>query len=1027
MNIELSDLLNEVGTEADPTSFTHLTTFNTVKRWEIKSNKQIQLWQGYCNLLNDKPDIKLCLAERVPNETPVIVQLKFMFKIKNEKNLDIWRPYDTNFLAYLCHIYQTVLVETLETTIPDNLELLVAVLESPINYIETDKNQKRICIDIRLQFPLTKVDIGFQKRVIRTKVIKLFNDTKGLNKLSEKPIYDWEKIISDDFDSPIMLFGSSENPDKPTLKLTHTWHSIDQDMINDSESINEMEIYEACSPMNHSFVSKGFINNEVLEENLESNFWLPMILSLNYWDDLTTLKIEDDKRFHNNKESFSIIDTLNGLWGECDIEDKSIDICERMIPMLKNERFFLESSWLDIGKALHYSDNGREKSLLLWIKHTERVLEDNKMKPLDFMLARGNLKTSMTNIYSSFSNKQITDKTLAFYARIDSPVEYTEWHRGWSLPFIGKALNFSHVDVAIAVYRIYWLDYIYCPTLCKWVRFTMGKWLDDVGNHQLINSLTGDFITKIESVKGTLKDTISNSNNEDEISGCTTSILKLEALILKMKDVRYYRNIISALESRFVNYNFSKCCDSNPNILGLANGVFDVVGNNIHFRLAKPEDYVLLNTGCSYHTEFTWDSECVVQCENWMKKVFPDEQLRKHFLKFAASCIKGRNSDKIFPIFTGGGNNSKSMVVKLFMKTFGEYAIKFDMANVTGRNNNAGSASPHLARAKAVRLAFMDEAADDVPMHKETIKRIIGGDSFFTRKLHDNGGDMEVFFKLVLSCNKVPIIPKADTAIKNRVKIFPFESTWIEGVEDDFDKNIFKMDPMFEEEIPNLANGFIWIICQYYPYYVKDKLIDPPIVIQKTKEYWENNDVYAQFAADWIVIDKDRNSISSKVTFTEIYTKFRIWWKDSFDGVKVPEKPNVKNDLQSKWGNLIGKYWYGISLVEDDYGHEQKPIKAQTPIATDKNINKVIDMASRGAAKINEDIIPKEAVKMNIARDITDLANDAKLVMKKERCNDMQDCLGDIHTRLLSPGLVAMTSGERYIGNDYEDDGAVDI
>jgi phage/plasmid-associated DNA primase len=309
---------------------------------------------------------------------------------------------------------------------------------------------------------------------------------------------------------------------------------------------------------------------------------------------------------------------------------------------------------------------------------------------------------------------------------------------------------------------------------------------------------------------------------------------------------------------------------------------------------------------------------------DWFKKVFPDPKLLHHFLKFAASCLKGRNSDKLFPIFTGEGNNSKSMIVKLFEKTFGDYCVKFDISNVTSRNGNPNAPSPQLARSKATRLAFMDEPEDDIPLNKGVLKRWIGGDSFFCRMLQDNGGDVEVTFKLVLTCNKVPFIPK-DTAITNRVDLYPFLGTWSRDApaspEEQDRLHIYPLDELFENKIPALSLGFIWMITQYYVYYATEGLKHKPqIVIDTTEAYWRENDVYAQFAADCIteVIRDGVRDNSARVSLNQVYDEFKNWYKNSFPALKIPTRPVVKSELVSRWGKLAGKYWFGIKIIDDD-------------------------------------------------------------------------------------------------------------
>lgn len=1027
MDSELKNLLDQTAIEADNDSFTHLTTYDTIKRWIIKPNNQTEFWKGYCSLVDN--DTKLCVAERVLKEIPIIVQLKLKF---NDE--DIKTVYNGNFLAHICHIYQSVIIETLNIDTETQVELVVSVLESNSYYYEIDPitKQKYLSVDVRLHFPFTKVDIGVQKRLIRPRAIKLLNETNALSKLIQKPIGNWEQIISDDFDSPIMMFGSTESPNQPKLKLSHNWHWITKELIDQNLDIEELNKDDIFFASNHKDVQDGIIEEYIFEENDDINFWLPMVFSLNYWSVISSPKTDDGGRFNmiqepkQNPFDFSNNNRLN--WSSSPTEESTIEVCEKNITLLNKERYYEEPSWLDIGKALNNCTKGNESGLLLWIKYTENILKSNNREIPKYMTILGDIKKTMSALYRTFAGKPITEKTMGNYARIDTPEAYGAWHMNWCSYYMSKALNGSHTDVAAAAAKIYWLDFLYCPITKRWLIFKDGKWIHDIDYLYISSYISGDFVRRFEATKSNIISDMRESNDENVKESGNTTIIKIDVLIMKLKSVPFKNNIIKELQTKLLNHKFDKCCDSNPNVLGLANGVFEVVGGNVHFRAAKPEDYVLMNTKVAYDDSFTWDSPEVIACMAWMTQVFPDPKLKLHFLKFAASCIKGRNSDKIFPIFTGEGNNSKSMIVKLFMQTFGEYAIKFDMANVTGRNNNAGNASPQTARAKSVRLGFMDEAADDVPMHKETIKRVVGGDSFYTRKLHDNGGDIEVFFKLILSCNKVPIIPKADTAIKNRVKIFPYLGTWTSDITKLNNPNTYLMNETFEDDIPGLVPAFMWILVQHFPIYNAEKLKDPEIVTEYTKNYWEENDVYAQFAADCVVVSNDKNN---KVAFAEMFTKFRIWWKDAFDGVKLPEKTTIKRDLQARWGHLVGKYFLGISLCEDEYVAGQvpvvkkqvvqppaQPVQSAQSVQSAEQIHPLADLSESNLSTIKEIVetlkLPKTPESVRYASKFTEKVKNDKY---------LQESMGDIPTKLWSPGIRAGVSGEIEI----EDSGIVDI
>jgi phage/plasmid-associated DNA primase len=490
------------------------------------------------------------------------------------------------------------------------------------------------------------------------------------------------------------------------------------------------------------------------------------------------------------------------------------------------------------------------------------------------------------------------------------------------------ALSGAHTDVTIALYRVYWLDFVYCSVReGKWYQFKNNRWHEINQGIPLRKLISSDFMRRFEAARVVLSRQIRDTSDESFKANAETTMKKITSLVGKLKTVPFKSSIMVEAREQFNQDKFSSLLDNNPDILGLTNGVIEILGPQALFRRSKPEDYVSMTSNVPYSSTFRWEHPLVLECMNWFNQVFPDNGLLHHFLKFAASCLKGRNSDKIFPIWTGSGDNSKSMIVKLFEAAFGSYCIKFPVALLTEKGGNSSGPTPQLARAKSTRIAFLDEPEDDIELAKGTIKRYTGGDSFFARLLQDNGGDVQATFKMILMCNKVPIIPNADKAIKNRTRLFPFMSTWTDTAPKEGEcidgKWHWKKDELFEKRIPILASAFLWILTQYFPYYSAEKLSDPQIVTDTTETYWKENDVYAQFAADLIqevyTPDNKRDS-TARVTLSEIYAEFKSWFRDSFPGTKVPERQFVKTELSSRWGNMVSNAWHGIRIAQDAAG-----------------------------------------------------------------------------------------------------------
>jgi phage/plasmid-associated DNA primase len=269
------------------------------------------------------------------------------------------------------------------------------------------------------------------------------------------------------------------------------------------------------------------------------------------------------------------------------------------------------------------------------------------------------------------------------------------------------------------------------------------------------------------------------------------------------------------------------------------------------------------------------------------------------------------------------------MIVKLFEYTFGKkFCVKLPITVLTAKMGNSSSATPELARTKGSRIVFIDEPEDDVSLNKGIIKRFIGGDSFYTRALHSNGGDVDVSFKMVLTSNRVPTVPNADKAIKERLRIFPYLSTWVDNPPDSEEERFktfkFKKDRFFEKKIKVLTNAFLWIMVQYYSVYIKEGLKDPAIVTEKTNEYWRDNDIYTEFYTEKIKpVYDDNNELNHKVKITlpELYAEFRTWFKESAPNDKPPSKFVFRDYMSLKLGNINDPskpYWTGYTIFGTD-------------------------------------------------------------------------------------------------------------
>ena len=910
MDPSLLDLLR---THSEPKSqeFTHLTTYGPNSKWSIPDANCESFWKSYSRLVinNNITSKGLCLAEVPKKHMPVMADFTLKFH-PLENNFE---TYGYDFILSVVYCYQQAMLRVLQIS-ESAVELICCVLTSD-EYMEDNL----IVSKFKLQFPYCKTLATVQTRVLRPLVLQMLRTENVISRLSHQPVNDWENIIDPlTPEKHCMMYGSSALPTLPKLELEYIFPRVEQENI-ELEKIQHLEVKDVFFTENHENVQNGIVSASIFsgDEMGDKEFWLPMFFSLSYWKGVTIAKQTPPEILKTSSNSVSTDRANNSKVGNSDTPDGEEcfgELAERFLPMMSRDRVESDHYWIDVGKSLYGTFDGSERGLELWIRFTER--SDN------------HTAEECQTLYQTFyENNNHTVRTLAWYARIDSPEEYDRWHKEWYTPYLDKATSCLDADVAEALYRVYWLDFA-CSSLGKsslyHYRNNIWKKLDN--GHTLRSLMSGEFISIFEKYRTVVSIRIQDTTDTRMKESAEILVKKICILITKLKKRNFKNNVLSECLEKFYIEEFENKLDSNADLMGMVNGIMEAGDHEAVVRPGKPEDYVSKSTGLIWRNDLHWKHPLVIRLLEWLTKVFPNKQLLDYFGKISASCLKGKNSDKLFPIMTGQGDNSKSMIKKVFEACFGAYCITFPTTLFTTKRA-AGGPDPAVARSKFAHVAFAQEPDADDPLKNGTIKEMTGGDKFFARFLQDNGGEIAPMFTLFLMCNTVPIIPHSDKAMKNRVRLMPYLSTWTSNpprtMDEQYKQRIFKKDPYFESQIPELAPAFMWYLVQMYAKYRKEGLQEPEIVTQSTTEYWNDNDIYLQFINENIeraylrndngkaekVVDEE-----AKITISEMYSRFREWFKDSFNSLKLPDRSIVKGELEQRMGKTHLRAWSGIKM-----------------------------------------------------------------------------------------------------------------
>lgn len=935
----LSKLIKEVSDEVDGDSETagYYSYFNPKKFWSVRTSDMDKFWTGYCNLVD--ADYRgesigvMAIGENPSKFVPILVDCTLKFQTGHKRltkskensgesdnvdlNVDEWLD---KFILSLTYCYQRAIMDNL--IISDTRAELISCVFTQDRELYEDNFR---VIQVKLQFPYCKTESHIQSRLIIPSAISYLRQLNVIGIFPQQPIGDWDsqQVISKiSANNPWPLYGSITKPNESKMSLSMIIAEITEEDF-ESNTIREIEFDQAFDPKAHKYILEGLVSRDfVTQHEDDPNFYIPFVLSLNYCNSITKPKPEMNSKDLKMPIKKKSLETPTGFTKDNPSEDDPLSMCEQLLPLISDKRLEENTNaWLEIGKALWNADRGSRKALEIWGNYSEQhELYDSEL---------------CEEKWDEFSyNNPITVKTIAWYARIDSPNEYKKWIRQRLRKYLESAASCTHTDVAMALYWVYWLDFTCASAKNKsWYVFKDHIFVPCDNGSELKQKISKDFLNYFENLRTEVSMEISQmAPREEGLKPIKEALIKkINNLISKLKTVAYKNNIMTEAMELFKDDNFEKYANLNENLTAFDDGIVEVTHDDAIIRDGKPEDYITIKSATKIRRPLSWDNPNVKRFMHWMKQVFPDEGLKEYALKLIASCLKSKNKEKILPVFTGSnGNNSKSMFKKMIELVFGPYCMTFPLSVLT--NGKKSGPTPELALAKYCKITFGQEPDENSLLSAAFFKEISGLDKISVRLLFENGGNIEVLFTMFLICNKMPLIPGADKAIMNRLRAIPFLSTWVtnppESIEEQFKQRLFKLDKNFESTLNSMSHAAAWVFVQYYIKYVTEGLQEPELVKKTTEEYWKDNDMYRLFlkeCTDPAILPGSKTEAnpkgivdgSKKVKITELYQAFKFFIKDSYPNIKVPSAPDFKFQLIQRMGCKPIKNEYSGMILKD--------------------------------------------------------------------------------------------------------------
>jgi phage/plasmid-associated DNA primase len=902
-------------------------TYRDTVDCSIQRDGYSKFYDIYCKAayaaVNDDDDVPLLITQ-LPKETmPFVVRFNFRFEGFTERQNLI----SDRGLAAITQAIQNYLSNTFEFDHINNYDACIILLSDVLHVSRVVGHDSKdySTFSAMFHFPMCRINRDQLQRKYVTELTELLQEAwpRGKGVFEVTPVArDWEKMLDKRiYKQGLPYYGSAFSEDDAFLKFYRAYTTLD--VVTKTYDFTEQILDDSdFEPECHTKVEQRKIKKKELfdrEEAMPEWYWLPLILSIDYWSWLTS-EIDHAKRVRERRcrqeKAYMLEDLIRKSTNVVVEKRKTLDRLYQFISMWDVNRVLDRREANYIGEAFYDIMKGEPTGLLHWISVLKQAMADPRNKQHYF--TSRNVRRKCEEAYNSFSRHNVTIDTVEHYAAIDSPDKYDEFQDGWCSRTKPGVLSGIEGDVAKDFRREFPLKYVcsHNGSKVQWYIYSNHRYKLDHGGLSIKKCMSTHYLLKIQKLRDDIKKQL-----EGEVSADVGDLIvgKADKLLRSLRTQAFKRKLLDALVEEYKNPHFQARLDQNPEVLGTPNAVIAATDSDIRCRDGKPEDYITKSCRVSYHREYSWDHPVVDEAMTWAKKTFIDPETIDFFWRYLASILRGRNNDKKLMLWSGKrGNNSKSMWVRAMSCVLGEYFTKIPMNLLTQGRGKANDASAVEAATDGCRFVVAEEPSDSVPLLSEIIKSETGDDDKIVRELYSAPRMQVPMHKLAVICNAVPVM-EAEPAMEERVVVCPFESQWknnaAKTLKEQFARREFRVDPFFNKKIPSIAPGIMWIMYNYYDKYINQGISSqPPEVIAITKKYWDANDRYLKFITENI----EKGDKSDKIEAPDMWLRFSRWHFLSYRKLEVPDKYKALEELEKKkyLDTMIAGCWSGIRLKE---------------------------------------------------------------------------------------------------------------
>jgi putative DNA primase/helicase len=309
--------------------------------------------------------------------------------------------------------------------------------------------------------------------------------------------------------------------------------------------------------------------------------------------------------------------------------------------------------------------------------------------------------------------------------------------------------------------------------------------------------------------------------------------------------------------------------DADPLLLGTPAGVIDLRDGTL--RAARPEDLMTRLTGTTPAPG--------APCERWFCFLGAcihgfdedgepcagrdDDEMLLFLQRVCGYFLTGLTCHEFVFLLFGGGANGKSTFLRVLREILGDYFVS--VAVETFLQSAHDQHPTGLAHIEGARLAACGELPDNRSWNSQRVKDISSGEKMSARRMHQDFFDFQPLCKLLFVGNHRPRLRQVDEAEKRRFRVIPF----VHKVPED------RRDPKLEDALRDEGAAILaWMVEGANAVIAEGFGMMPAAVTQATQEYFVENDTFALWASERLVLDKCLSVPASRA-----YADYRKWFE----------------------------------------------------------------------------------------------------------------------------------------------------